>query len=497
MHRVRCQALWNVRQALRVSAVLLAVLCLASVRPARAVCNIDPPNLDFQMDGLAGVDGLAGAQAVAVSGDGANVYVAGSNDDAVAVFARDLVTGDLTFLEREKNGVDDPTDGGPIVDGIDVAAGVAVYGSHVYVTGSASDALALFTRDAAGKLTFVERRKNNEGTVKGIDGASGIAVSADGKTVYVTGTVQNAVAVFSRDNTTGSLTWLERETQGFNDVLDPCGTVDGLTGAAAVAVNPDLKRVYVASKAGNALAVFRRDTTTGRLCFIEAYQDGVGGIATLASANAVAVSPDGHNIYVTASGSDDAVNVFVKEAEPSDELDFVTFVKDNTNGANRMDGLAGVAVDATGEHVYAVADTEDALTVFRRDGTSGLLSFDDDITDGTLNGARAVAVSPNRQTAYVAGFDVNSVTWVPTFDPVSVTCDDDDPCTVADHCDGAGTCVGGGFAAADVPCDDNNTCTAGDLCDGAGACTPGACSVAAACGCNQMCATVDSSCVCQ
>jgi len=39
-----------------------------------------------RQDGVGGVDGLAGAASVTVSPDNRHVYVAGSNDDAVAVF---------------------------------------------------------------------------------------------------------------------------------------------------------------------------------------------------------------------------------------------------------------------------------------------------------------------------------------------------------------------------------------------------------------------------
>ena len=47
-----------------------------------------------------------------------------------------------------------------------------------------------------------------------------------------------------------------------------------------------------------------------------------------------------------------------------------------------------------------------------------------------------------------------------------------DECTVADTCDGAGSCTDNGFAAAGAACGDaGNECTVADTCDGAGACT--------------------------
>lgn len=43
---------------------------------------------EAEMDGVGGVDGLYYAYGVAVTPDGQHVYVAGSEDNAVAVFGR-------------------------------------------------------------------------------------------------------------------------------------------------------------------------------------------------------------------------------------------------------------------------------------------------------------------------------------------------------------------------------------------------------------------------
>ena len=91
--------------------------------------------------------------------------------------------------------------------------------------------------------------------------------------------------------------------------------------------------------------------------------------------------------------------------------------------------------------------------------------------------------------------------------PAATTCSDGDPCTFADHCDSAGSCLAGlpvacqGTACsmgacdpttggcvlqafdATATCDDGQKCTIGDHCDGYGACAGGAWD--ASCGCNQ------------
>ena len=160
--------------------------------------------VEIQKDGVGGVDGLNGAHDVEVSADGVHVYASGQHDDAVVVFSRNATTGALTFVEFLKDGV-----GG--VDGLDSALSVAITpdGKHVYATGALEDEVAVFSRNATtGALTFVEIQKDGVGGVDGLDVTTRVRVSPDGDHVYVTGLLDDAVAVFSRNSTTGALTFV-------------------------------------------------------------------------------------------------------------------------------------------------------------------------------------------------------------------------------------------------------------------------------------------------
>ena len=85
---------------------VLALIALAAFAPAPAgAAEGDLTFLQSFTDGAGGVDGLLGANAVTVSPDGENVYVAGRFDHSIAVFARNPVSGVLTFQEVEKDGV--------------------------------------------------------------------------------------------------------------------------------------------------------------------------------------------------------------------------------------------------------------------------------------------------------------------------------------------------------------------------------------------------------
>ena len=60
------------------------------------------------------------------------------------------------------------------------------------------------------------------------------------------------------------------------------------------------------------MAVFSRNSTTGALTFVEVQKDGVGGVDGLNGARSVTVSPDGSHLYA-AGLLDHAVAVFSTE----------------------------------------------------------------------------------------------------------------------------------------------------------------------------------------
>ncbi len=196
------------------------------------------------------MDGSDGAISVTVSPDGKHLYVAGSAEDAVAVFSRDDNTGMLTFVEMLQDGQDG-------VDGLYGVSSVTVSpdGKHLYVTGALDDAIAAFGRDeSTGMLTFVEMQRG----VDGLGLAYSLIVSPDGKHLYVTGFTDHTVAVFNRDENTGILSFVEV----YRDDQDG---VEGIEGPMSITITPDGKHLYVAGHWDDAVAVFSRDEGTGML----------------------------------------------------------------------------------------------------------------------------------------------------------------------------------------------------------------------------------------
>lgn len=352
------------------------------------------PHLDFvevQKNGIGGVDGLRGAWSVTVSPDGKHVYATGYRDDAVAVFSRNHTTGTLTFVEAEKDDVNG-------VDGLGRACSATVSpdGKHVYAAGHLDHMVAVFSRDqTTGKLTFVETQQDGIGGVDGLSVIQWVTVSPDGRHVYTAGYRGYAVTVFSRDETMGTLTFVEVQKDDVNGV-------DGLRGASCVTVSPDGEHVYAAGYFDSAVAVFRRDRATGRLTFIEVQRDGLQGACF------VVQSPDGRHVYVASAGNN-SVAVF-RRNQTTGKLAFVEAQQGDLGSVDGLQGVLFVVVSPNGRYVYATGRANHALSVFRRDKTTGRLTFVEVQRDGLggvdgLQGASCVAVSPdgNGRHVYVAG----------------------------------------------------------------------------------------------
>ena len=96
-------------------------------------------------------------------------------------------------------------------------------------------------------------------------GASGLAVSPDGKNVYVTG-IGGRLGIFDRDPATGKLTQKPGSEGCFAEgrPRGDCRPAAPLHEALAVVVSPDGRSVYVAAYNGSGIAIFDRDPRPGR-----------------------------------------------------------------------------------------------------------------------------------------------------------------------------------------------------------------------------------------
>jgi 6-phosphogluconolactonase (cycloisomerase 2 family) len=371
-----------------------------------------------------GIDGLRGVRAIALSPDDLHVYTCSSLADSagdptpqsetLSAWARSMVDGTLSLVDQE-------IDGSGGVSTLASCRGVAVSpdGKHVYTAALLDNAVTWFSRNSAtGALTFTSGDSVSGASMSGYSGANALVVSPDGAHVYLASRADDAVVAFSRDSTSGDLTNIDSE-------FDNTAGVDGLDAAEAIAVSPDGKSVYVAAEEDDAVAVFERDTSTGLLTFVEVQRDGIGGVDGLALAGAVALDPAGENVYVASSrgpGGGDWAAVFSRNAATG-ALTFLQSLKEEDfgNGYAGCFGIgvenSGVAVSPDGLFVYLTNSFRGTVAAFSRSGVDGTLSFVDltcDLAVDSTAGAANLVLSADGENGYVVAPSFEKVVTVST-----------------------------------------------------------------------------------
>jgi 6-phosphogluconolactonase (cycloisomerase 2 family) len=325
-------------------------------------------------------DGLQYSYSLSISSDGKSVYVAGDDDNSIVNLRRNRSTGVLN------------------------------------PAGCVGDALA----NPAGCAK----------TARGLDGATAVAVSPDGRSVYAASCCgSNAIVTLRRNRTNGKLT--PKGCIG-DDEFNPGGcarTAKGLEYAAWVAVTPDGKSVYVAGYETGMLALFRRNTSTGRLTPIGCIADPdtnvddcaqtARGLDTGASEHSIAISSNGKWVYVSAD-ADNAI-ARLRRNTASGALTPVGCIADSSDNpdgcAETARGLGGawaVALSADGKSLYAVSEGDSAIVSFKRNRTTGALTSQGCIASPSnnpascgrtakgLDAAHRLAVSGDGKSVYVA-----------------------------------------------------------------------------------------------
>jgi len=307
----------------------------------------------MESQGVDGVDGMQSPSAVAMAPDGDHVYVAASTGHSLVTFSRDVGSGELTY---EGHLVDD-------VDGVDglgspcCQISVSPDGRHLYVAASGDSAVGVFDLDEdTGEPSFKQVLVDGVDGVDGLSGAIGVTVAPNGRAVYATGNGDDAVVAFKRRGN-GMLEFL-------NARFDDVGPVRGMMGpCCSVAVSPDGRNVYVPTSDDDSIVAFKRAKKSGKLQFLRAYFNGKRGIEDMDEPLDVVVAPDGRDAYAAGYLSH-SVARFARKRDGL--LSFKRASVDGTGGIENLEGSWRLAMPSNGRNVYSAAYDDDAVVAFKR-----------------------------------------------------------------------------------------------------------------------------------
>lgn len=345
-------------------------------------------------DGCALYAGALGGHEAVVSPDGRNVYVA--NERGVVALSRDTTTGALTPMSGPGEclggkKVKAPCEIGIGLSGADALA-IAPDGSDLYVTSDAHPTVAILRRDpltgalsqaggAAGCLVL-----GGSGRCEGKIGpgtAAAVAVAPDGRGVYVIanaeskGLVNTRLEWFARD-AAGGLRRLGRR-QGCLHALHgkPCPGGRGLRSIEGVALSPDGHSLYLTSgysAHAGAISTFRRhpDNSLTQASGKQACLSVNGGECkvdeALAFAGEVTVSPDGTSVYV-----DTLYGIAVLDRDEAGRLSVprgagacVSDYRSPCVKARGLEATTGVVVSPDSKNIYVTSLEPGGVAAFRR-----------------------------------------------------------------------------------------------------------------------------------
>jgi 6-phosphogluconolactonase (cycloisomerase 2 family) len=215
-----------------------------------------------------------------------------------------------------------------------------------------------------------------------------VAVSPDGKNVYVGNYGSASLSQFARDPQTGQL-----------EPLSPA-TVPAQTEPHSVAVSADGKDVYAVNAGSDTVSQYARDPRTGALTALSPET-----VATGAVPRSIAISPDGKSAYVANTGDTEGSEAAVSQYARNPSTGTLTALSPATVQAGYNPRF--VTVSGDGRSVYVASYGSEAVTGFVRNPTTGGLSAQR--TYETPGNPFSIAVSGDDKNVYVADYSTGAI----------------------------------------------------------------------------------------
>ena len=295
----------------------------------------------FKSNNLAKVDNISYPSSIAFSPDDDQIFVTSSGDDAIAVFNRNTISGELSYSESYQNSLND-------IEGMVAPKVITVTndGKQIFVVSDINDTLVVFDRDpSSGILTYRGFFQDEVDGIDGLEGAIDVAVSHDDSQVFVVSNEDDSLVVFDRNANTGELSLNNVFTDGIDGV-------DGLAGARDVVIASNDSQIYIAGRDDDSLTIFDRDVSSGSLSYRTNFN-------YCDEANSVEITPDDEYVLITCNESHEIL-AFTTNLTTG----VVEFSHNPITLLNLFAYPANIAIDPDGRRIYLVSEGFDVIQWF-------------------------------------------------------------------------------------------------------------------------------------
>jgi PQQ-like domain len=305
-------------------------------------------------------------------------------------------------------------DGAPDEEASATSVAASPNGKAVFVTGHTNingleDYTTIAYNGVTGAQMWIKNLANSVSASGPPIGGNWVAVSPNGKTVFVTGAARNGCcsaeyATIAYNAATGAQLWLKR--------YNPSASTPSV--ATEVVVSPNGQEVYVTGHSAGVYATVAYNAATGAQRWAKRFA-GYGSHAS------VAVSPNGKEVLVSEGSTSATTN----------KGSYVTAAYNAATGAQLwLKRYSGSKTYGDGD-AHAMTVSPNGLTVFvtgvfyKEDGSAAYATiaykvanggqrwvkwYDSPTGDSTADGANSVAASPNGKTVFVTGdIDIHTV----------------------------------------------------------------------------------------
>ena len=285
--------------------------------------------------------------------------------------------------------------------------GVAVSadGRTVWVADQQNDRISVWTRPTSTSTEWSHSINFGSGGSGGANfyAPAGVAVSADGLTVWVADHDNLRVSVWTRTTNT-STEWSPSTTFGSGPGIGG----DNFNGTSGVAVSADGRTVWAVDNGNNRISVWTRTTNTsidwspGTIFGSQGSGDDQFNAPTF-----VAVSADGRTAWV-ADQFNNRISVWTRPTDSSTEWSHSTNFGTEGSGVSQFQAPIGVAVSGSGRTVWVTEYSNNRISVWTRPSNTST-NWSPSTTfgsygsgDDSFHAPMAVAVSADGRTVWVA-----------------------------------------------------------------------------------------------